>query len=346
MRRAFELGARFDGWDECFDYATWMRAADEVGVDVAWYTRRERGEDEVFGWDHLDSGLERDWLWTDWRDAVDAGSELEDCRWTPCYDCGVCPGLDLQHQTGTYRSSVRVRVRYAKTGRIRFISALDVGRLWERALRRADLPIAYSEGFSPHPKVSFPDALPLGYASTGEYAELTFAGPHRRRRGLRGAQRRVPEGGVRHAVAVADGEPKLASLLRASCWDVAYPAGTVLDAAVAAVSAAERLPVARARKGDPVEVDLRPAIAQISCCDARACALTLHHAEHLPRDVAAVAVRPTEVDLALRQTDPDLPEPVLVTRVAQGRPAPQGLYEALSGELIEPPQPTVQRHRP
>ena len=100
VERAFRLGARFDGWDECFDYDTWMRSAEEVGVDVGWFTRRERGEDEVFGWDHLDSGLEKDWLWKDWRDAIDAGAELEDCRWTPCYDCGVCPGLDLQHQTG------------------------------------------------------------------------------------------------------------------------------------------------------------------------------------------------------------------------------------------------------
>ena len=100
VQRAFEMGARFDGWDEWFSYDTWMRAAEEVGVDVGWFTRRERGEDEVFPWDHLDSGLEKDWLWKDWRDAIDAGTELEDCRWTPCYDCGVCPGLDLQHQTG------------------------------------------------------------------------------------------------------------------------------------------------------------------------------------------------------------------------------------------------------
>jgi radical SAM family uncharacterized protein len=100
VERAFHLGARFDGWDECFDYDTWLRAADEVGVDVEWFTRRARGEDEVLPWDHLDSGLEKDWLWKDYRDAVDAGAELEDCRWTPCYDCGVCPGLDLQHQTG------------------------------------------------------------------------------------------------------------------------------------------------------------------------------------------------------------------------------------------------------
>ena len=59
---------------------------------------------------------------------------------------------------------MRLRVRYRKQGRLRFIGAIDVGRVWERALRRADLPIAYSEGFSPHPKVSFTDALPLGYA--------------------------------------------------------------------------------------------------------------------------------------------------------------------------------------
>jgi radical SAM family uncharacterized protein len=100
VQRAFELGARFDGWDEHFDDEVWRRACDETGVDVTWYTQRERDEDEVFPWDHLDSGLERDWLWQDYRAAVEAEAELEDCRWIPCYDCGVCPGLDLQHQTG------------------------------------------------------------------------------------------------------------------------------------------------------------------------------------------------------------------------------------------------------
>jgi radical SAM family uncharacterized protein len=99
VQRAFELGARFDGWDECFDYELWMRAFTETGIDVAWYTTRERDESESFPWDHLDSGLERDWLRKDWEDSL-SEAELEDCRWTPCYDCGVCPGLDLQHQTG------------------------------------------------------------------------------------------------------------------------------------------------------------------------------------------------------------------------------------------------------
>ena len=100
VQRAYELGARFEGWDEHYDHATWMRACAETGVDVAWYTQRERGEDEALPWDHLDAGLEKDWLWQDYRDAIDAGAEVADCRWTPCYDCGVCPGLDLVHQTG------------------------------------------------------------------------------------------------------------------------------------------------------------------------------------------------------------------------------------------------------
>jgi radical SAM family uncharacterized protein len=98
IERAFQLGARFDGWKEHYDHRSWMQACADAGVDVAWYCNRERDEDEVMPWDHLDSGLEREWLWEDWQDSL-REKPLDDCRWTPCYDCGVCPGLDLQHQT-------------------------------------------------------------------------------------------------------------------------------------------------------------------------------------------------------------------------------------------------------
>ena len=96
-------GGRFDGWSEHFSYDRWMAAAETglagTGVDVDWYTTRERTYDEVLPWDHLDSGLDKDWLWEDWEDALDPDSvDVEDCRWTPCYDCGVCPemGTDIQ----------------------------------------------------------------------------------------------------------------------------------------------------------------------------------------------------------------------------------------------------------
>ncbi|MET8006901.1 TIGR03960 family B12-binding radical SAM protein [Nonomuraea glycinis] len=99
IRNVWEDGARFDGWSEHFSYERWMAAAAKAGVDVDWYTVREREENEVLPWDHLDAGLDREWLWQDWQEAVNGG-EVEDCRWTPCYDCGVCPTMGTEIQIG------------------------------------------------------------------------------------------------------------------------------------------------------------------------------------------------------------------------------------------------------
>ncbi|PZG15926.1 TIGR03960 family B12-binding radical SAM protein [Nonomuraea aridisoli] len=99
IRNVWEDGGRFDGWSEHFSYERWMAAAEKAGVDVDWYTTREREENEVLPWDHLDAGLDREWLWQDWQEAV-SGGEVEDCRWTPCYDCGVCPTMGTEIQIG------------------------------------------------------------------------------------------------------------------------------------------------------------------------------------------------------------------------------------------------------
>jgi radical SAM family uncharacterized protein len=101
-------GGRFDGWSEHFSYDRWMasaaKALEGTGVDVDWFTTRERAYDEILPWDHLDSGLDKDWLWGDWEDALAAARgeeiEIEDCRWTPCYDCGVCPEMGTEIQIG------------------------------------------------------------------------------------------------------------------------------------------------------------------------------------------------------------------------------------------------------
>jgi radical SAM family uncharacterized protein len=103
---AWRDGARFDGWTEHFSFERWQRCAGQAladePVDLDWYTTRERDYSEVLPWDHLDAGLDRDWLWQDWQDAVDpaGAAEVEDCRWTPCYDCGVCPAMGTGIQTG------------------------------------------------------------------------------------------------------------------------------------------------------------------------------------------------------------------------------------------------------
>jgi hypothetical protein len=106
IRAAWADGARFDGWSEHFSFERWERCAKEAladdGVDLDWYTTRERGYDEVLPWDHLDAGLDRDWLWQDWQAAVDTAgaAEVDDCRWTPCFECGVCPAMGTEIETG------------------------------------------------------------------------------------------------------------------------------------------------------------------------------------------------------------------------------------------------------
>jgi hypothetical protein len=109
IEQVWRDGGRFDGWSEHFSYDRWAEsAASELapyGVDLDWFTTRERGYDEVLPWDHLDSGLDKDWLWADWEDALAvadgrADVEVEDCRWTPCYDCGVCPEMNTETQIG------------------------------------------------------------------------------------------------------------------------------------------------------------------------------------------------------------------------------------------------------
>jgi radical SAM family uncharacterized protein len=101
--QAWRDGARFDGWSEHFSFERWMNAADvaleDQPVDVDWYTTRERQRSEVLPWEHLDSGLDIEWLWEDWQDAL-AEIPVDDCRWTPCFDCGVCDQLDTEIQIG------------------------------------------------------------------------------------------------------------------------------------------------------------------------------------------------------------------------------------------------------
>jgi radical SAM family uncharacterized protein len=101
--QAWRDGARFDGWSEHFSFDRWMTAAstalaDDV-VDVDWFTIRERQQNEVLPWDHLDSGLDSEWLWADWQDALDEVA-VDDCRWTPCFDCGVCDQMGTEIQIG------------------------------------------------------------------------------------------------------------------------------------------------------------------------------------------------------------------------------------------------------
>ena len=90
--RAWELGARFDGWQEYFNYERWMQACREVGLSLDFYVHRRKGYGEVFAWDHLSSGVSKEWLMEDHQRAM-AETEVPDCRWENCDVCGACMSL-------------------------------------------------------------------------------------------------------------------------------------------------------------------------------------------------------------------------------------------------------------
>ncbi|MHB1486771.1 MAG: TIGR03960 family B12-binding radical SAM protein, partial [Acidimicrobiales bacterium] len=96
IESVWRAGGTFQEWSEYFDLSLWESAMAEHGLSIEDYVYRDRDEGEALPWDHISAGLHRDFLWQDWQDALTAAA-VQDCRWTPCYDCGACTGYGLEH---------------------------------------------------------------------------------------------------------------------------------------------------------------------------------------------------------------------------------------------------------
>ncbi|WP_035993041.1 TIGR03960 family B12-binding radical SAM protein [Leptolyngbya sp. KIOST-1] len=204
VRRAWELGAGMDSWWESLETAfnAWTQAIDEAGLTLK-YRQVDQGEwnvmdtaegasrlDAPLPWDHLDTGIDKTWLKEDLHRALEAAT-VPDCSFEGCSHCGVC-GPDFGHNivvppppipafAGHGQPSAervqRLRLTLGKLGSLALLGHLDLVRLFDRALRRAGLPIAFTGGFHPGPRLSPANALPLGATSSGEVVdfELTRA---------------------------------------------------------------------------------------------------------------------------------------------------------------------------
>jgi radical SAM-linked protein len=163
----------------------------------------------------------------------------------------------------------RVRIRFAKHGKVRFTSHRDVARIWERALRRAEVPIAYTEGFSPRPKLSFGLALSTGHESRGEYLDVALR-EQPDDAGVAGLPGRLavalPEGlEAQSAVALQPGAESLQQAVTSCSWHIEVDAPpSDVTAAVARALAAPTLTLTRERKGRAVTDDVRPAILALT----------------------------------------------------------------------------------
>jgi len=162
---------------------------------------------------------------------------------------------------------VRLRIRFAKIGRVRWTSHRDVARMWERALRRARLPVAYTEGFSPRPKLSFGLALPTGCESNAEYLDVALREPVAPGEVTSTFSSLLPDGvDVVAAQVLPEGAGSLQEEVTSCRWEIDVPQVDPdgLGEIVARVLGAGVLPVTRERKGRPVTDDLRPSVLALS----------------------------------------------------------------------------------
>ena len=210
----------------------------------------------------------------------------------------------------------RLRIRYAKRGPLRFSPHRDFQRALERALRRARVPMAYSAGFSPHPRVSYANAAPTGAASEAEYVEIGVIHPCDPE-ALRAALDAALPPGLDVLDVVEARTPDLVARLEASHWRVELPevAAEDLDRAWASVTAAESLPVQRLMKTGLRTLDIRPALLAGAVGDGGPLGAVLE------ATIANVTptVRPEEILVALREVGGLVTElPARATRTAQG----------------------------
>ena len=162
---------------------------------------------------------------------------------------------------------MRIRIRFSKIGRVRWTSHRDVARMWERALRRARLPVAYTEGFSPRPKLSFGLALPTGCESKAEYLDVALREPVAPDEVTSNFSSLLPVGvHVVAAQVLPEGAGSLQEEVTSCRWEIDVPQldPDGLNQAIARVLGAEVLSVTRERKGRPVTDDLRPSVLELS----------------------------------------------------------------------------------
>jgi radical SAM-linked protein len=208
----------------------------------------------------------------------------------------------------------RLRIRYAKRGRLRFTSHRDFSRAFERAIFRARVPMAYSSGFNPHPRISYAGAAPTGSASEAEYLEIGLGEVVDPAAVHQALQEALPDGlDVLEVVESHGGS--LADLLEASHWVVDLAAGPEeVAAAVAAFLATEAVPVQRMTKKGLREFDCRAAVVALTATprdDGTRLDLVLRH--------AVPAVRPDDVLSGLAAVSGlDTGAAPLLTRLAQG----------------------------
>lgn len=186
---AHKMGCRLDGWHDYFKPDKWQAACEKEGIDIEKANQRTKTLADPLPWDHIQTGVSKEFLWDEWVKAL-AGERTGDCRRGACNRCGVCDFNEIapvvfpsdRHEKAVKTGSdipsaasptCKLMLTFSKTGPARFLGHLEMVNVFIRALRRAKVPMTYSQGFHPKPKLSFFDALPVGMESLQEHLCLS-----------------------------------------------------------------------------------------------------------------------------------------------------------------------------
>jgi radical SAM family uncharacterized protein/radical SAM-linked protein len=284
---AHRRGCRLDAWSEHLRLEPWREAFQEAGVNPDFYLR-EREVDEVLPWDHLDSGVSREFLAQE-RDRAYQGIETPDCRQGGCQDCGVCDpekvALDLQDAPGeapppprpaAARSPQPVwyRLSFSKVDEARWVSHLELVSAFYRSLRRSQLPLFFSDGFHPLPRVSFHGALPVGLESLAETLDVELTEPLDTGKLVETLNRALPPGlkilqAQRLARKLPPPRPETA------VYQVESPEPLFNSQAAADFLNREEVPVTRKRPKEERIINLRQQVARLEVADPHNLQLTM-----------------------------------------------------------------------
>ena len=294
IERAWSLGCRFDAWSEHRRTALWERALEEVGYDPRW-SSRQRDPQERLPWDHIDPGLDPAWLLAEWQHASE-GATLADCRDGGCHACGVrdaspaaCATMLRDARAARAPSpllpepvsapapadpsapapvpAMRLMLRTARVGECAVLSHHEVMSAWIRALRRARVPLAFTQGFHAHPRVAFDAALPVGEATIDSYVDLLMAERVPLQDLCESIVAQLPLGFQLLGHAEADLRfPSLMSLAEGVLYAIRLPvAPDELEGRIEALLAREDLVVERHGKKGPRTHEVRASIRALRC---------------------------------------------------------------------------------
>jgi radical SAM family uncharacterized protein/radical SAM-linked protein len=307
LAAVMRAGGRLDGWSEHYDHARWLTALTAAlaphGLAPGDYLGA-RDPAATLPWDHIDVGVLKKFLKAE-RNRARRNATVEDCVLADrCTACGACdladpylvadattgarvirlaprlsPPLEQRPPVSERRSPAaqsrvarsRLRFRFAKLGPAVHFSHLDTSALIIRAVRRSHLPVLYSEGHSPHPRIGFSPACPTGMTSEAEYFEVECLGFPSPARYLAALNALLPAGFVvREGVELDYGAPALNELLAATTYRVSLADGVAVDApGVAAFHARAACPVRVVRKGRPKLLDARLCLRQVEVRDGQ-----------------------------------------------------------------------------